>query len=83
MVDTVKRINFVAKCGELLVIAKPHLVKCELVSGKSISSKPERYEPDFEYVLITCDNGYSYKICVEATTLVTIASEIFSKMTHK
>jgi hypothetical protein len=78
----------VQKCGELLKIAKPHLIATKLVLGKDIHvseiKKPyERYVPDDEYVVVTCENGYSYKLPVEGNSLCAIASEIFNKMTHK
>ena len=80
-----KRIDFVKKCGELLYIAKPNLLNCELKLGKDIPVKPyERdYGPDDEYVVVTCDNGYTYQICVEANSLIAIATAIFTSMVHK
>ena len=79
------KVNFVQRCGELLRIAKPHLVSCELMLGKDIPLKPcaHGYASEEEYVVVTCDNGYSYKICVEANSLAAIAGAIFSSMAHK
>lgn len=81
-----ERIEFVHKCGELLNIAKPSLTKCELKLGKDIPANElmhERFVPDDEYVLIMCANGYTYKLLVEANSLVAIAEEIFKSMANK
>lgn len=80
--------EFVTKLGELLAIAKPNLVKCELVKGNEIEVSElnkayERYMPDDDYVLVTCENGYSYKINVTANSLSAIAQEVFTKMAYK
>jgi len=80
-----KKIEFVRKCGEVLRIAKPHLTSCELKLGKDIRlgvGQPPVH-PEDEYVVVTCDNGYSYNILVEANSLGAIASAIFSQMSHK
>jgi len=81
-----ERLNFVAKCGELLTIAKQHLIKCEFVLGESIKSKYPEYENCnyfAEYVVVSCKNGYTYKIRVEGISLIAIAKEIFARMAHK
>jgi hypothetical protein len=80
-----KRIDFVQKCGELLRIAKPHLLNCKLKLGKDITKSPHEpgFMPNEEYVVVTCDNGYTYKILVEANSLSAIAKAIFSDMAHK
>ena len=81
-----KRIDFVQKCGEVLHIAKPNLIRCELKLGKDITKKAHdetNYAPDDEYVVVTCENGFTYKICVEANSLNAIASAIFTSMAHK
>ena len=83
-----QRIEFVKKCGELLNIAKPNLVSCELKLGKDIIDIPAKFghptiAPDEEYVVVTCENGYTYNLCVEMNSLCAIASEVFSKMLHK
>lgn len=80
--------EFVEKCGELLNIAKPYLVSCKLVKGSEIKvselmKQYERYMPDDDYVLVSCENGHTYKICVEANSLAAIAEEIFRSMAHK
>ena len=83
-----ERIDFVRRCGELLNTAKPHLLSCELKLGKDIENKhtklgsPSIVSED-EYVVVTCDNSYTYNLCVESNSLCAIASEIFSKMAHK
>ena len=79
------RVDFVKKCGELLNIAKPHLINCELKLGKDIKTNPfeTAFALDEEYVVVLCDNGYTYKICVEANSLIAIATAIFNGMAHK
>ncbi len=78
------RAEFVTKCGELLAIAKQHLIKCEYKLGKELpESKIERYIPNDEYVLITCENGATYVRPIEGNSLIGIANEIFSSMTYK
>jgi len=83
-----ERAEFVQKCGELLGIAKPHLISCELKKGEEISASENKkkygcYIPDDEYVVITCKNGFRYVLPVEGNTLIAIAEEIFHSMTHK
>jgi len=80
-----KRIEFVQNCGELLRMAKSHLICCELRLGKDIpvNAYEPTYVPDDEYVVVTCKNGYSYKVHVEANSLIAIATTIFTSMTHK
>ena len=80
-----KRIVFVQKCGELLHIAKPSLISCELKLGKNIPVKANRtgFLPEHEYVVVTCANGHIYELCVEGTSLAAIAGTIFTKMVHK
>ena len=68
-----ERIDFVQKCGELLHIAKPSLIKCEL----------KQDDLNGEYVVVTCKNGYTYDISVEGNTLIAIAFDIFRLMLHK
>jgi hypothetical protein len=75
---------FVKKCGELLRIAKPNLISCELVLGKDIPRNYyETYFPNDEYVIITCANGHKYVCCVTANSLHEIALEIFKSMRDK
>ena len=80
-----KRIEFVQKCGELLCIAKPSLIRCELKLGKNIHSKARKNKllPDHEYVVVTCTNGHTYELCVEGNSLIAIAETIFKEMVHK
>jgi len=82
------RAEYVLKCGELLRIAKPHLVSCEYKKGRDIPVKEnsklyEQYVPDDEYVVITCENGARYVRPIEGNSLISIAEEIFRSMTHK
>ena len=83
-----ERINFVKSCGELLHVAKPHLLSCQLKFGRDIEDIHEKFGypsiiPEGEYVVVTCENGYQYNIYIEGNSLCAIASEIFSKMAHK
>jgi len=80
---TVSRAEFVRKLGELLNMAKPNLVSCELKQGKDISDEWETFVPEDEYVVVTCENGCTYKICVEANSLCGIANDVFSKMLYR
>ena len=82
------RIDFIRKCGELLRMAKPHLISCEMKLGKDIEDKYAKFGhpciiPEDEYVVVTCENGFTYNLCVEGNSLCAIAEEIFSKMVHK
>jgi len=79
------RVVFVRKCGELLSMAKPNLLKCELKLGKNIKRKSHEpgFAPDDEYVIVTCENGYDYKINVTGNSLGSIAEAIFNEMAHK
>ena len=82
------RIDFVVKCGEVLHIAKLNLLGCELKLGKDIPVKHVKDEyaaidRDKEYILITCDNGYTYTLEAENKSLISIAADIFAKMTFK
>ena len=58
-----ERADFVKQCGELLRMAKPNLVKCELKLGKDIQDcihdigVPLLLAPDSEYVVVTAENG--------------------------
>jgi len=83
-----QRTEFVRKCGELLHTAKPNLISCELKLGKDITDAHAKVGhptlvPDAEYVVVTCENGCTYNLCVEANSLCGIATEIFSKMLYK
>lgn len=80
--------EFVQKCGELLAIAKPNLVSCELMKGKEIHVPEsmrayEHYVSEEDYVVVVCENGYSYKIPVHSCSLGAIAAAIFSQMLYK
>jgi hypothetical protein len=82
------RALFVLKCGELLRIAKPHLVSCELKKGRDIyvsenKKQYERYVPEDDYVVVTCDNGARYVLPIDGNSLNAIAAEIFNRMAHK
>ena len=80
-----QRAEFVQRCGELLRTAKPHLVSCELILGKDVGESQllNSYAPDDEYVVVTCENGGTYKLPVEGNSLCGMANAIFSKMLFK
>jgi len=82
---TKQRTDFVQKCGELLNIAKPHLLKCEFVLGKHIARKNHHtgFAPDDEYVVVTCENASTYEINITGNSLGAIAEAIFTKMVYK
>jgi len=75
--------EFVQKCGELLHISKPHMVRCDYFLGKDISPKSTDYFDNDEYVIVTCENGCRYILIVTGNSLSSIAAEIFSQMTYK
>jgi len=83
------RAEFVKKCGELLAIAKPHLVRCDYVLGKDLElTAAEKslgyiYPDDDELVIVTCANGYRYILFVTGNSLNAIAAEIFNAMAYK
>lgn len=93
-----KKKEFVAQMGELLRMAKPHLVKCEFKLGEELpmekryieeeTSEGKAYhmvdwQPNGEYVVITAENGYQYKINVTADSLAAVAEEVFREMSCK
>ena len=81
--------EFVYKLSELLTIAKPNLIKCEYVLGKDIVRDEsdiafdKHYIGNDEYIIVTCENGYSYKINVSCNSLAAIAEAVFSSMVYK
>lgn len=90
--------DFVTRLGELLYMAKPNLVRCEFKLGKELPTEkryiteetPEGtayhqidWQPDGEWVVVTCENGHEYKINVTADSLATIAEEVFREMVNK
>ena len=78
------RAEFVRKCGELLNIAKPNFVSCEIMYGIDIPKRPVvTFHPDDQYVVVTCESGFTYEINIEACSLAEIAAEIFLKMLYK
>ena len=80
-----ERAEYVTKVGELLSIGKPNLVSCELKLGKDIPADEREchYIPDDEYVVVTCKNGHTYVVPVEANTIHDIAWQIFDGMRYK
>jgi hypothetical protein len=85
----ISKAEFVKKCGELLHIAKPHLLRCEYFLGKDIKlTEAEKsfgyvYPDEDECVVVTCQNGYRYILLVTGNSLNSIAAEIFSTMAYK
>lgn len=91
--------EFVDELGKLLTMAKPHLVKCEFKLGEelptekryvtrelksgSVAYTPIDWQPDGEWVVITCENGYQYKINVTANSLAAVAEAVFCAMVCK
>ena len=76
--------EIVADCERLLRKTKPHLVKCELKYGRDLPEKPfERYHPEEQCIEITCENGYTYVLPIEANSHHAIVVEIFKSMAHK
>ena len=84
----IQKKNFVAELSKVLNLAKPHLVSCEYKLGEElptetkwreyvengeIVSKQITEQPSGEYVIVTCANGYQYKINVTANSLAAIA----------
>jgi len=79
-----KRKDFIEKCGELLRLAKPDLISCDLRFGKELPDNlMENYIPDDEYVLVTCVNDAFYIRPIEANSLCEITVEIFTSMKSK
>ncbi len=77
-------IEFVSKCGELLNAAKPHLLSCEYRLGKDMPpNKFKQYMDEDEYVLVTCENGYTYDILITGNSLCATANAIFEQMGGK
>ena len=90
--------QFVVELGKLLNMAKPHLVSCEyklgeefpvrnryqeqLVKGEFVIT-PIPYQPEGEFVIVTCKNGYKYEVNVTACSLAAIAEEVFRAMVSK
>jgi hypothetical protein len=44
---------------------------------------PVPYQPDGEFVIVTCKNGYKYEVNVTACSLTAIAEEVFRAMMGK
>ena len=90
--------EFVAKLSEVLNLAKPHLT-CEYKLGEelpmtkrwiniknedgSISHQQVDYQPQGEFVIVTCENGYQYEINVSGNSLAAIGEEVFVQMVCK
>lgn len=77
MKNYVKKKEFVAKLSECLHMAKPHLT-CEFKLGEEIGKSK-----DDEYVVVTAENGYQYKICVTADSLAAMAEDVFRAIVAK
>lgn len=94
----VQKKEFVEKLGEVLRMAKPHLVSCEYKLGEELPlekkwqefiengevvSKQVEYQPSGEFVIVTCANGHTYRCDVTANSLAAIGEEVFRKMCCK
>ena len=93
-----KKYSFVQELSKVLTLAKPHLVKCEFKLGEELPTEKRYFteettegteyiardwQPDGEWVVVTCDNGYQYKINVTANSLCAIAEAVFTEMSCK
>ena len=94
----VQKKEFVAELSKVLNLAKPHLT-CEYKLGEelpvtkrwanvknedgSISYQQVDYQPQGEFVIVTCENGYTYDLNVSGNSLAAIGEEVFSKMCCK
>lgn len=94
----VQKKEFVAKLSEVLNLAKPHLT-CEYKLGEELPMTKRYvvsvtedggtaytevdYQPQGEFVIVTCANGHQYEINVTADSLAAIAEEVFAKMVCK
>ncbi len=89
--------NFVTELSKVLNMAKPHLT-CEYKLGEELppekkwaefieNGAPVRKQimeqPTGEYVVVTCSNGYQYKVCVTADSLAAIGVDVFNTMVTK
>ena len=90
--------QFVTELSKLLNMAKPHLVSCEfklgeelpirnryqeqLIKGEFVMTETP-YQPEGEFVIVTCKNGYKYEVDVTACSLIAIAEEVFRAMVGK
>ena len=84
------RAKYVQECGNLLRMALPHLVSCEMRLGKDLGNAtwhPTKGNitpmPDDEYVVVTTEKGHTYTLLIDGNSLIAIANEIFSSMAHK
>ena len=94
----VQKKEFVAKLSEVLNLAKPHLT-CEYKLGEelpmtkrwanvknedgSISYQQVDYQPQGEFVIVTCENGYQYELNISGNSLAAIGEEVFKAMVCK
>lgn len=89
--------QFVAELSKVLNIAKPHLT-CEFKLGEELPVRKiwtteetaegtiyteVDYQPQGEFVIVTCDNGYKYEIDVSADSLAAIGIDVFQAMICK
>lgn len=96
--EYLKKNEFVKELSKVLNMAKPHLT-CEYKLGEELPMQteyimeklsdsmarytPVTYQPDGEWVVVNCDNGYKYYIPVTGDSLAAIAEEVFRKMVFK
>lgn len=94
----VQKKEFVAKLSEVLNIAKPHLT-CEYKLGEELPMRKKYittetkdgsteynqidYQPQGEFVIVTCENGYQYELNVSGNSLAAIGEEVFTAMVCK
>ena len=89
--------NFVAELSKVLNIAKPHLTCeyklgeelppekkwCEFLENGQFVQKQVTEKLSGEYVVVTCSNGYKYKVDVSASSLAAIGEAVFDAMVCK
>ncbi len=94
----VQKKEFVAKLSEVLNLAKSHLT-CEYKLGEELPTRKRwmnhlsedgsmtygevDYQPQGEFVIVTCANGYQYEINVSGNSLAAIGEEVFTQMVCK
>lgn len=71
--EWVEKLNFVEnELTNLIKKAKPNLVSCELITTGND-----------DIVIITCENGYCYRVNVTCNSLIAIASDVINAVMFK
>ena len=86
--------SFVEELSKVLNIAKPYMT-CKYMLGKDIEliTYEEKtyllehgnspYAPKGEYVVVDCESGHHYVVCVTADSLAAIVLDVFRKIIYK